>query len=215
MSPQRPSVVGSAEPELLQQAADLLEARQKGTDEPAGSWVDRIWLPSEEERRPCCDGLEPDRLKDPQKLRNHCRTLLHVATRFGVDSRLLRVEVRRRREGRGGGAKGRRAAPAPGRRPRRASAGRLSAGVLPSAEARTLHAALERLIADKRAELRDLAGRLGELAGELHRQLQDDGMAVEVALTEIPAAEVAGDLAALVEDLHQLIITRDTLLRVG
>ncbi len=220
MSPRRSSTVEAATPDRIAAAADHLEARQSGAEEPEGAWTDRVWLPSESERRPCCDGLEPDKLKDPQKLRSHCRTLLHVANRFDLDSRLLRAELRRRREGRetaredtrGGEADLAVQRPRPARPARSAVGG--AGGVAASAEARVLHAKLVRLVTDKRADLLALAEQASERFGELRRQLADGGQAVEVILAESGAGELAGDLQALIDDIHHLVITRDTICRV-
>jgi len=204
-----------AEPEQLQAAADLFEARQSGTAEPEGAWADRVWLPTERERRPCCEGLEPDRLKDPQKLRNHCRTLLHVSTLFDVDSRLLRAELKRRRKAREealGKSDG------VGRGPQRVrptSPARRSPGAeAPSGEALAFYTKVVRLLADKRAALLSLTKQAGALCAELHRQLADEGQAVEVVLAETGAADLAGDLKALIDEIQHLAITRDTIRRV-
>src|SRR5436305_14580616 len=101
MSPRRPPAVEAAAPERVREAADLFEARQNGSQEPEGGWTDRVWLPSDGERRACCAGLGPDRRKDPQKLRAHCRTVLHVATLFGLDRRPLPADLNPRRAARG------------------------------------------------------------------------------------------------------------------
>jgi hypothetical protein len=216
MSPRRPPAVEAAAPERVREAADLFEARQNGSQEPEGAWADRVWLPSDGERRACCAGLEPDRLKDPQKLRSHCRTVLHVATLFELDGRLLRAELKRRRAAREE-ARGREAS-AVAREPRRARPAPLAQGApgeeAGSAEAAVLHARLVRLIAEKRADLRDLAGRASEVCGELQQQLDDDRAAVEVALAETGAGDVAQDLKALIDDITHLVITRDTIRRV-
>lgn len=210
MSPRPRPTVEAAAPEQVAAAADLFEARQSGAAEPEGTWTDRVWLPSDRERRPCCDGLEPDKLKDPQKLRSHCRTLLHVAHRFDLDGRLLRAELKRRRQ-----ARETREEPPPRARlaplaplPKPAPVGPGEEGA--SAEATVLHARLVRLLADKRADLRDLAARVGELG----RQLEDEGQAVEVVIAETGAGDLAGDLKALIDDIHHLVITRDTIRRV-
>jgi len=227
MSPQRRPTVEAAAPERIAAAADLFEARQSGAQEPEGTWTDRVWLPSDAERRPCCDGLEPDKLKDPQKLRSHCRTLLHVAQHFDLDSRLLRAELKRRREERealGSGRAeidferhGRPAAARPAARTlaRTSILARVAPGEeLVSAEATVLHAKLVRLLAEKRADLRDLAGQAAERCGELRRLLEDEEQAVEVAIAETGAGDLAGDLQALIDDIHHLVITRDTIRRV-
>ena len=220
MSPRR-STVEAAAPERVAAAADLFEARQSGAQEPEGTWTDRVWLPSDHERRDCCAGLEPDKLKDPQKLRSHCRTLLHVANHFDLDSRLLRAELKRRRETRDVARDdGRDASRSMGvdlgpRRAWHATSARLAPGEeVASAEAMALHAKLVRLLADKRADLCALAGQAGERFGELRRQLADEGQAVEVVLAETGAADLAGDLKALIDDIHHLVITRDTIRRV-
>jgi hypothetical protein len=226
MSPRRSSTVEAAVPDPIPEqvpdqvraAADLFEARQSGAEEPEGTWADRVWLPSDRERRPCCDGLEPDKLKDPQKLKSHCRTLHHVANRFDVEARVLRAELRRRRDLREEARAEARAMPAgvdsglrrPARAPKRVAPGEEAA----SAEAMALHAKLVRLLAEKRADLKDLAGRTAELCDELRRQLDDEGQPIEMVLAESGAADLAGELKALVDDVHHLVITRDTIRRV-
>ncbi len=216
MSPQRRPTVEPAAPERIAAAADLFEARQSGAQEPEGTWTDRVWLPSDAERRPCCDGLEPDKLKDPQKLRSHCRTLLHVAQHFDLDSRLLRAELKRRREEREERGPARaEIAFEPRARPAARPLARINPGEeVVSAEATVLHAKLVRLLAEKRADLRDLAGRAAERCGELRQLLEDEGQPVEVAIAETGAGDLAGDLQALIDDIHHLVITRDTIRRV-
>jgi len=218
MSPRRPTAEPAA-PEQVQAAADLFEARQSGAAEPEGAWRDRVWLPSERERRPCCSGLTPDRLKDPQKLKSHCRTLHHVAAYFDLDSRLLRAELRRRRQAReragaASGSVGSLGADLGPRRVRPTSAARLAPEEPASTEAAALHARLVRLVADKRADLGALARRAGETCAELARQLEDEGQAVEVILAETGAVDLAADLKTLIDDIQHLVITRDTLRRV-
>ncbi len=227
MSPRPPNVEPAA-PEQVQAAADLFEARQSGTAEPEGTWEDRVWLPSAAERGPCCEGLTPDPLKDPQKLRSHCRTLLHVAQRFGVDSRLLRAELRRRRDAREASRAGAGSAGPGPRRVRGSSAARLASPAAPrpapfpplpddgspASEAAALHAKLVRLVGDKQAELRDLAERAAAHYQELCQLLDDDAQAVEVVLAETAAADLAADLKAVVDDIQNLVITRDTLRRM-
>jgi hypothetical protein len=203
----------AAAPELVQQAADVFEARQNGLEEPEGAWTDRVWLPSDRERRPCCEGLEPDRLKDPQKLRNHCRTLLHVASLFDLDSRVLRAEVRRRREEAKDGPTA--IAPVTPLRQRRARPARAAqseeAG---SAEAVALYERLDRLIAGKEENLLAALRRATELLLQLLQQIERDRTAVEVAITETGAGEVVADLHDLLDDITHLAITRDTIRRV-
>jgi len=220
MSPRRQTVEieAAAVPASLREAADLFEARQSGADEPEGSWEDRIWLPSDRERRACCAELVPDKLKDPQKLRNHCRTLLHVANLFNLDGRLLRTELRRRRDHRGVPPATTAAARRRSRPARSAPAAPMPAGTAGTAgaaseEARTLHETLVRLIGEHQAKLRPLANLVGERCEELLQQLEE-GRAVEVAIAESQAGDVAGDLRDLIDDITQLVITRDTIRRV-
>jgi hypothetical protein len=217
MNPRRQSTAEATAPEHLQEAAELFLARQSGESEPEGSWIDRVWLPSDRERRPCCDGLEPDGLKDPQKLKSHCRTLLHVASLFDLDSRLLRAELRGRRKAREATREEQAAAAvaaigADRRHARPARAVQREAA--PSAEAAVLHAKLVTLIAEKRVDLKELAARTGRLCDELRRQLADEEREVEVVLAETGAADVVADLKALIDDIHHLAITRDTIRRV-
>jgi hypothetical protein len=202
-------------------AADRFLARQSGAEEPEGSWIDRVWLPSNRERRSCCEGLEPDRLKDPQKLKIHCRTLLHVARLFDVDNGHLRVELRNRRKA----SEVQRTEEAaavlaavnidrlrakPGR-PLRPARREEPA----SAEALVLDTRLVALIADKRVELRALAERTARMCDELGRQLADEEQAVDAALAETRASDVVADLKALIDDIDHLAITLDTIRRVG
>jgi hypothetical protein len=213
----RPPIGGTnAAPELLRQAADLFEARQNGANEPEGKWADRVWLPGERERRPCCEGLEPDRLSDPQKLRHHCRTLLHIASLFDLDSRLLRAEVRRRREAREE-AKERTAAVtlAAQLRQRRAKPHPLAGGEDAfAAEAAVLEERIVELLAEKRRTLRDLLGRAGELYKDLHQRLQDEATPAEAVFVGTEAGDLAVELQVLFDEVRDLLITRDTIRRV-
>lgn len=55
---------------------------------------------------------------------------------------------------------------------------------------------------------------MAELLSELQQNLQDESMAVEVAIAETGLGDLAQDLHNLMEDLTQLAITRDTIRRV-
>ena len=219
MSPRKPTLE-PAVPDRIGKAVDVLEGRQNGLQEPEGGWADRVWLPSDGERRSCCVGLEPDKIKDPQKLRSHCRTVLHIANLFDLDPHLLRMEIRRRRLAREA---------LRGEPPRKAVEGKdaglrlsrlaKSARTSPptgsgSAEATALHAKLVRLVADKRADLHTLTGQAVERFGELHRLLADEGLEIEVILAESGAEDLAFELQGLIDDIKNLAITRDTIGRV-
>ncbi len=52
------------------------------------------WYPSDQERRPCCDGIRRPSRRWPYSLMLHCRTARHVAELFGVDPRALRAALR-------------------------------------------------------------------------------------------------------------------------
>jgi hypothetical protein len=215
MSPRRQGTAEAAVPERVVEAVDLMEARQNGSKEPDGAWTDRVWLPSDEERRACCEGLEPDPLKDPQKLRNHCRTLGHVANLFELDGRLLRAEAKRRRQQReeavreSRGALSRRLA-----RPVSRSTPIAVGEGGGSAEAAVLHARLVRLVAEKRSALQALAAQMSDLLAELREQLEDEKVAVEVATAESAVGEAALYLHDLIDEITNLVITRDTIHRV-
>jgi hypothetical protein len=219
MRARRRSAIGvtkTAAPELIEQAADLFEARQNGKNEPEGNWTDRVWLPGERERRPCCEGLEPDRLSDPQKLRNHCRTLLHVASLFDLDSRLLRDEVRRRRDEREETKESTSAlvsvAPLRQRRAKPSRADGREEAI--TAEAAVLEKRIVELLAEKRQALRALLGRAGELYTDLHQRLQDEARPVETVLVGTDAQDLAAELQVLFDEVGDLLITRDTIRRV-
>jgi hypothetical protein len=87
----------------LQQAARVALAREARTASPDGEWSDGVWLPSAQERRPCCEGIAPSPA-NRQALESHCRTQRHVAQLFEVPLEELKREVRRARGGPGGRA---------------------------------------------------------------------------------------------------------------
>jgi hypothetical protein len=240
MKAQRQPVIPEAPPERIQEAADLLEARRQGAAEPEGGWVDRVWLPSERERQACCEGLEPDGLKDPQKLRSHCRTLLHVSHLAGVDSKLVRAEIRRRRAARGEARRGSRAARAaeaaraplaPVARLALESPPPLTAAVDPgeageaaavgapeapggAGETASLDARIVQLITAKRDQLRKLTVRATEIWPELEQRLRDREAAVEGVIAETGAGALVHDLRDLLDEIANLVITRKTIRRV-
>ena len=77
----------------LECAANEFEARQRHTRHPIGHYEGgrRWWPDPDSERRVCCIGLREPSYAWPNSLRDHCRTLGHVAELFGV----LAVDLQR------------------------------------------------------------------------------------------------------------------------
>ena len=80
----------------LQEAARVFIAREERTESPSGEWQDRLWYPSDEERRECCAGITPTEV-NRQALESHCRTQGHVARLFDVPLPDLRRAVKQER----------------------------------------------------------------------------------------------------------------------
>jgi hypothetical protein len=87
----------------LQQAVRVALAREARTESPEGEWEDGLWLPSVQERRPCCEGVTPSPA-NRQALESHCRTQRHVAQLFDVPLTELKSAIRRSRSEEGGRA---------------------------------------------------------------------------------------------------------------
>lgn len=70
----------------LERAAERAIARMGRTEQPDGQRVGGVWLPSEAERRACCDSVRPPEPTSGKRdyLLWHCRTLGHVAQLEGV-----------------------------------------------------------------------------------------------------------------------------------
>jgi len=80
----------------LQQAVRVALAREVRTESPEGEWEDGVWLPSAQERRPCCEGVTPSPA-NRQALESHCRTQRHVAQLFDIPLTELKSAIRRSR----------------------------------------------------------------------------------------------------------------------
>ena len=52
------------------------------------------WYPSEYERCECCDKIRSPSRAFPYSYNRHCRSVEHVANKFGVDVKALRRETR-------------------------------------------------------------------------------------------------------------------------
>lgn len=85
----------------LQQAVRVALAREVRAESPDGEWEDGLWLPSPQERRPCCEGVTPSPA-NRQALESHCRTQRHVAQLFDIPLAELKSAIRRSRGGEGG-----------------------------------------------------------------------------------------------------------------
>jgi hypothetical protein len=81
----------------LQEAVRVAIAREERTESPLGEWRERLWYPAAEERRACCENIEPTSA-NRQALESHCRTQAHVAQRFDVPLPELRRAVKQTRE---------------------------------------------------------------------------------------------------------------------
>ena len=82
----------------LERAAEEYESRQRHTRQPVGHYQggQRWWPDEKSERRSCCVGLREPSYGWPSSLRNHCRTLSHVAELFDVAAADLRRLVKER-----------------------------------------------------------------------------------------------------------------------
>lgn len=175
----------------LQQAARVALARDARTESPDGEWEDGLWLPSPQERRPCCEGVVPSPA-NRQALESHCRTQRHVAQLFDVPLAELKSAIRRSR-----GGEGRRT----GGAPREGAA--LSELVRVSGEARTqalseLREAIVALEANVPRLLEELtkAVKTGSAAGGLRKILGD-------LLEDIGRLEALVEFNRSVEDAYQ------------
>lgn len=83
-------------PQELAAAAELLRRRQSaGWSREAGTWdAAGRWYPSPEEQRPCCTCVRAPSRRWPYSLLNHCRTVRHLALRFEVDPRRMRMAAK-------------------------------------------------------------------------------------------------------------------------
>ncbi len=77
-------------------ALEAFLARESRAQGPEGEWREGLWCPSSNERRPCCEGLQPT-LANKQALESHCRSAAHVAALFEVPVLDLRRALRRAR----------------------------------------------------------------------------------------------------------------------
>src|SRR6185295_19534944 len=80
----------------LRLALEAFLARESRAQGPEGEWREGLWFPSNNERRPCCEGLAPT-LANKQALESHCRSAAHVAALFEVPVLDLRRALRRAR----------------------------------------------------------------------------------------------------------------------
>jgi hypothetical protein len=174
----------------LQQAVRVALAREVRTESPDGEWEDGLWLPSPQERRPCCEGVVPSPA-NRQALESHCRTQRHVAQLFDVPLAELKSAIRRSRseEGRRPGA------------PREGAA--LTELVRVSGEARTqalseLREAIVALEANVPRLLEEItkAVQTGSAAGDLRKVL--DGL-----LEDIGRLQALVEFNRSVEDAYQ------------
>jgi len=81
----------------LAEAVEILHRRDTRAEKPDGAWEDRVWLPSDSERRPCCDRIKPPDASSggaKSRLYDHCRSLEHVAYLRGVEPGDLRRAFR-------------------------------------------------------------------------------------------------------------------------
>ena len=81
----------------LQEAARVAIAREQRAESPQGEWRARLWYPTPEERRACCEAIKPT-AANRQALESHCRTQAHVARLYGVVLPELRRAVKQLRK---------------------------------------------------------------------------------------------------------------------
>ncbi|HEV7667139.1 MAG TPA: hypothetical protein VGS22_01330 [Thermoanaerobaculia bacterium] len=155
----------------LRLALEAFLARESRAQGPEGEWREGLWFPSNNERRPCCEGLQPT-LANKQALESHCRSAAHVAALFEVPVLDLRRALKRARVAQEAAPS--QPAGAPGRQ--MTNTERL---------ARVSRAALFEALATLRAEARQGAGVLKELAD----------------LDEEPAGDLAATLKIAAERL--------------
>ncbi|HXU30194.1 MAG TPA: hypothetical protein VN851_06430 [Thermoanaerobaculia bacterium] len=156
----------------LRLALEAFLARESRAQGPEGEWREGLWFPSNNERRPCCEGLAPT-LANKQALESHCRSAAHVAALFEVPVLDLRRALKRARIAQEAAAD-----PSTGAAPARqmTNTERL---------ARISRAALSEALATLRAEARQGA--------EVLKELGD--------LDEEPAGDLAATLKAAAERL--------------
>ena len=80
----------------LRLARDEFFARVARRSNPEGGWEEGLWQPSAQERRPCCDAINPT-TANRQALESHCRSQAHVAALFGVALPDLKAAVKAER----------------------------------------------------------------------------------------------------------------------
>jgi hypothetical protein len=80
----------------LRLALEAFLARESRALGPEGEWREGLWFPSPNERRPCCEGLQPTPA-NKQALESHCRSAAHVAALFEVPVLDLRRALKRAR----------------------------------------------------------------------------------------------------------------------
>ncbi len=78
-----------AQDDHLRTAAAAVLARQERKAHPRGFWQEGLWWPDPEERRSCCEAIQPTPA-NKQALDSHCRSQTHVAQLFDVSARALR-----------------------------------------------------------------------------------------------------------------------------
>ncbi len=74
-------------------------ARHERKEHPRGAWQNGLWWPDPQERRACCETIQPTPA-NKQALESHCRSQAHIAQLFGVSGPALRraaLAVRRQR----------------------------------------------------------------------------------------------------------------------
>lgn len=76
----------------LRPAVMVALARELRKEHPQGSWQDGLWYPTPEERRSCCEKVEPSPA-NKQALESHCRSKAHIANLFGVPAPDLKRAV--------------------------------------------------------------------------------------------------------------------------
>jgi hypothetical protein len=81
----------------LREATAVAIAREQREACPEGEWRDRLWYPSPEERRVCCEKIHPCEA-NRQALESHCRTQAHVAQLYGVPLAALRSSLQSTRK---------------------------------------------------------------------------------------------------------------------
>jgi hypothetical protein len=81
----------------LREATAVAVAREQREACPEGEWRDRLWYPSPEERRACCEKIHPCEA-NRQALESHCRTQAHVAQLYSVPLAALRSSIQSARK---------------------------------------------------------------------------------------------------------------------